>query len=130
MWLGGYKVDLLKLITSYLLLPQRVRMRLSVFDSNHHYNIGQMRNHFGVLMFTRRWSKKGANWFLLAYRIRKIITTSHTWWQQYTTCEDKILFSSQGKLTDEEDQRRLARSIAKLLPENTNVLADKLSSRF
>ena len=106
-------------------------MRLSVFDSNHHNDIGQTTDEFGDPMFTRRWSKKGGKWVPVRVPNKKgyeyipyLMATI------FNLRREDSLPISRTIERDKDDPRRLKSSIAKLPPESTRVLAEKLISRF
>ena len=106
-------------------------MRLSVFDSNHHNDIGQTTDEFGDPMFTRRWSKKGGKWVPVRVPNKKgyeyipyLMVTI------FNLRREDSLPISRTIERDKEDPRRLKSSIPKLPPESMCVLAEKLISRF
>ncbi len=90
-----------------------------------------MRNQFGDLMFTRRWSKKGGKWVPARTSNKKDYDyIPYLMATIFNLRREDFLPISRKTERDKDDPRRLASSIAKLPPENTNVLADKLISRF
>ena len=109
---------------------QKLRMRLSAIDFNHHVNLPQKTNEFGELLVSRRWSKKAGRWIATKVKVPKDYS-----YIPYLTAvimrerDYDRLPMTRTSLLAADDPRRIAGNIVKLPTPNSKALSAQQISR-
>ena len=110
---------------------QKVRMRLSAIDHNHHVNLSVATDKDGKPKHTRRWSKKAGRWISVKLKVKK--DYSYAPYLMAAILHERNIdpLPMKRKIPkDPKDPTSIAPSIAKLPAPNTKELANKQLDRF